>query len=435
MKKQCVSELFRYAFLNVLGMLGLSCYILADTYFISRWLGSDGLAALNLAIPVYNLVHGCGLMISMGGGVLYSAAQSREDALRSNSVFTHALLFWGLLSAAFMLTGGLFSDEIAVLVGAEGAVFSMTRIYLQMLLLCSPLFLLNDLLLGFIRNDGAPQVAMAGMLAGSFSNILLDYVFIFLLEWGMFGAVFATCLAPLISLAVVSGFFFRKKNRFAPVKLHPDRRLSGKLIAAGFPSLVTELSSGVVIVACNFLMLRNAGTTGVAAYGVVANLSLVIIAVFTGIAQGAQPVLSRYASIGDSRSLRLTSRCALGSTAVLAVLIYLFLFFGAGWTAGVFNTQRDAVLQSLAEEGIRLYFPGIIPAGLNIVLCMYFTCTDKPQTGNLLSVLRGFVLILPLAFLLAAAAGRTGLWLSFPVTEMLTLLLAAWYYRRSVRLL
>ncbi len=421
MKIQCFKEFLRYSSLSVLGMLGLSFYILADTYFISGWLGAQGLAALNLAIPVYSLVHGSGLMIGMGGATLYTISRSRNDKEQGDAAFTAAFVFWGLLSAVFMAAGLCFSDEITVMLGADDDTFAMSHIYLQMLLVCSPVFLLNDMLLAFVRNDGAPQLAMAGMLAGSLSNIVLDYVFVYLMQWGMFGAVFATCLAPVISMCVLSVFFLRKKNGFHLSLKRPDIRLSTGLLIVGFPSLVTEFSSGIVIIVFNLLMLQFAGNTGVAAYGIIANISLVVIAVFTGVAQGIQPILSRHFGCGEILRLKLTLRYALWSVVLLSVCIYGFIFFGAGWIARVFNAQGDMQLQDLAVQGLRLYFLGTLFAGLNIVLCMYFTSTERPKEGNAVSLLRGLVLILPLAFLLAAWMGITGLWLAFAAAELLTI--------------
>ncbi len=428
MKKYCM-EFFRCASLSVLGMLGLSCYILADTYFISARLGAEGLAALNLALPVYNLIHGCGLMTGMGGAALHSLAMSRNDAARGSMVFTHALAAGGILSLLFFLLGVFAADAITSMLGADDAAFAMSRTYLRMLLLCAPFFISNDILLGFVRSDGAPRLAMTAMLTGSFANILLDCLFIFPLNLGMFGAVFATCLAPLISILVMSLHFLRRRNSFRPVRPRADRALTGKLLAAGFPSLVTEFSSGIVIAAFNFLMLRTAGNLGVAAYGVTANISLVVIAVFTGIGQGGQPVLSRHYGCGEQKKLRAVLRCAFVSTAVLALLLFAAILAAAPWIASVFNARNDPQLQSLAVQGLRLYFIGAPAAGLNILLSLYFACTDAPQYGTLLSLLRGFFLILPAAFLLSALLGTTGIWLAFPAAEGLTFLAALLLYR------
>lgn len=156
-------EFARYASLNVLGMLGLSCYILADTFFVAQGLGTDGLTALNLAIPVYSLIHGTGLMIGMGGGTLYAMRSGKGDPA-ANQIFTHAVCLAAGFAVCFMLIGPFGTEAITSLFGARKTIGEMTSTYLRMILLFSPAFLLNNVLICFVRNDGAPQLSMAAML-------------------------------------------------------------------------------------------------------------------------------------------------------------------------------------------------------------------------------------------------------------------------------
>lgn len=431
MKNVCFREFTRYVSLNVFGMIGLSCYILADTFFVSKGLGSNGLAALNLAIPVYSFIHGTGLMLGMGGATGYSMMKSQKKNEKGNEIFSHTILLALFFAAAFVAAGLFLSGAITGLLGADEAVFGMCRTYLKVLLLFSPLFLLNDILLCFVRNDGAPQLSMAVMLIGSFSNILLDYVFIFPLGMGIFGAVFATGLAPVISLLVLSSYFIRKKNNFRPVKSVPDLKGCGQIFGCGVPSLVAEVSSGVVMIVFNTIMLGLQSNTGVAAYGVIANLSLVILAVYTGIAQGIQPIISRYYGMGNQDHIRKIFRYAVITVAVFSVLIYAGMSGAAHQTAAVFNSEGNARLETIAVEGIRIYFTACIFAGFNIVMSIYFTSTDRAKPAGAISVLRGFVLIIPLAFLLSFLWKTTGLWLAFPITEWITAAVSLGLYLHS----
>ncbi len=417
----------RYTSLNVLGMLGLSCYILADTFFVSKGLGSSGLAALNLAIPVYNFIHGTGLMLGIGGATRFALAKGKNDD-EGSTVFTHTLLFGVCFAILFLLLGLFGAAPLTSLLGADQTVFEMTKTYLQVLLLFSPAFLLNDIMLCFVRNDGAPHLAMAAMVGGSLSNVVLDYVFIFPLQMGIFGAVFATGLAPVISLMILSPFFLKKKNSFCPVRCRLNMPLSQRLLACGLPSLVTEVSSGVVIMVFNMILLSLAGNTAVAAYGVVANLSLVVIAIYTGIAQGIQPLVSRGCGLGDTDAVKTTLRYAVWTVAVFSVALYAAVFFFADGIAAVFNSGNDLQLQKIAVDGLRIYFIGCLSAGMNILLSSYFASSDSAKPANLISLLRGLILIVPLSFLLSWAGGITGLWAVFPTTETLVLCLAVWVY-------
>ena len=249
-----------------MGMIGLSCYILADTYFVSQGLGTYGLTALNLAIPIYSFIHGSGLMIGMGGGTRYSIQRSQRDQQSANRTFTNAVYLAALFAVLFVSIGVFFSGTIVTLFGADEHVYAMSKTYLQVILLFAPAFLMNNVLLCFVRNDGAPQLSMAAMIGGSLSNVVLDWVFIFPCQMGIFGAAFATGLAPIISMMILSPHFIRKNNQFHFAKCMPEIRRFVRILSSGVPSLVTEVSSGIVIIVFNSILLNLAGNVGVAAW-------------------------------------------------------------------------------------------------------------------------------------------------------------------------
>lgn len=157
----------------------------------------------------------------------------------------------------------------------------MAKTYLQVILLFSPVFMINDSLLCFVRNDGDPQLAMIGMLTGSLANIVLDYIFIFPFDMGIFGAVLATALAPAISLIVLSKHWITKRNQFRLKWTRPSLRLLKNIFSLGIPSFIAEVASGMVMIVFNLIILQLQGNTGVAAYGVIANLSLVVNSIYT----------------------------------------------------------------------------------------------------------------------------------------------------------
>lgn len=423
-------EFLKYSSLNVLGMIALSCYILADTFFVSKALGADGLAALNLAIPVYSFINGSGLMIGMGGGIKYSIAKSQGAAQRADQTFTNSAVLTAVIAACFFLTGLLASGPLALLLGADGTVYEMTRIYLQVILLFAPMFMTNNLLLCFIRNDGAPQLSMAAMITGSLSNVVLDYVFMFPFGMGIFGAVLATGMAPVISILVLSPYLFRRKNQFHLRKCRISGKLALGIFSSGLPSLITEVSSGIVMIVFNTIILGIAGNIGVAAYGVIANLSLVVMSIYTGISQGIQPLLSSGYGTGNRKKTQSVLRYALVSAVLISVVVYVCVFFGADPIAAVFNSEQNATLQSIAVTGLKIYFTACVFAGFNIILSVYFTSTENALPAHIISILRGFVVIIPMAFLLSAAAELTGVWAAFPATELIVSLIGAGLFFR-----
>lgn len=425
MKKDSVLIYAKYVSLNVLGMIALSCYILADTFFVSRGLGANGLTALNLAIPVYNLVNGTGLMLGVGGGAKYAVSKSRGDSSAQNKIFTNTLYLAAGFSVLFVAAGIFFSKNITAALGADSSVFEMTDTYLKVILLFSPAFILNNIFVAFIRNDGNPKLSMAGMITGSLSNVLLDYIFIFPLNMGIFGAVFATGLSPVISMCVLSAHRIKRKNSFHLVKTKPMPKLGGSICALGIPSLVSELSSGIVIIVFNSIILKMEGNTGVAAYGVVTNISLVVIAVFTGVAQGMQPLVSSAHGRGDSKSAARFFRYAIVTVLCIFAVVYPAIFFFAGPIASVFNSENNAALQQIAVLGLKLYFTGAFFAGFNIVAAMFFTASENALPAHIISLLRGLILIVPAAFIMADLFGINGVWLSFTASEALCAVCAA----------
>lgn len=410
-----LQEYIKYSSLNVLGMIGLSCYILTDTYFVANGLGANGLAALNLAIPIYSFIHGSGLMLGIGGANRYSLLKSREE--NGNAAFTHTLIMMGIFSVAFEVVG-LFSSNITVWLGANGDTFEMCQTYLHTLLIFSPVFLLNNVIICFIRNDGAPQLAMAAMLGGSFSNIIFDYIFIFPLDMGIFGAVLATCMSPMISIAVMLPFFLAGRNGFHVQKYRLSPLMCRNILTDGIPSLVTELSSGVVMIIFNNIMLVLCGNDGVAAYGVISNISLVVLSIYNGIAQGIQPIVSKYHARRNFFYTVRILKYSVITVVLLSFMMYALIFTAAVPIAGAFNTDDNIVMQRLAEHGLKIYFIACPFAGFNTVMASYMIASDSPRPANVISILRGFAVIIPMTFLLSSLFGITGLWSAFPLTEL-----------------
>lgn len=418
--KNILKSFARYVSLNVIAMLGLSLYILADTFFISFGMGATGLAALNIALPVYSLMYGLGLMFGMGGATLFAKYKAKGEAASANAVFTHVFFITLAIGVLLSAIGFVFCGEISALLGANDETFEYTSIYIKTVVSFAPFFIINNALMPFLRNDGAPRLSMAGMLAGSLSNILLDYIFIFPLKLGMLGAAIATCFAPAIGIFIMSFHFIKKKNSFKIIKCKLDFKKIFAIVKIGVPNFITEISGGIVIFAFNLVILTISGNVGVAAYGVVANIALVIISLLIGISQGAQPLMTENFALGKKRELGALFISSVITTFAFSVAIYLVLFFGAKGISDIFNYERNLNLTALAVEGMRLYSIGYFLAGLNIIIGAYFAAVFKAAQAFTITFLRGLGFILPLIFLLGKTGGMTGVWLAFPAAEALT---------------
>lgn len=423
--KERIGNLFlKYVSANVLGMIGYSCYILADTFFIARGIGADALAALNLVLPAYSLMNGTGLMIGMGAASRYTISSTKPEGTLHRTIFTQAL-YLAAFAAVIFSSGGIFlPDRIAAVLGANADTIGYATDYIRILLIFSPLFLGNNLLLSFVRNDGAPRLSMTGMIVGSLTNIVLDYVFIYPLGMGMTGAALATATAPVVSMLIMSVHFIKKRNHFRPVRTRLSLVRWGDICTLGVSSLVTELSSGVVIIVFNYLILGLNGNTGVAAYGILANIALVLVSIYTGIGQGVQPIVSRYAGKDGEEQRRSLRRYALATSLSFALLSYLLIAVFAVPLAELFNREHDPILTDIASNGMRIYFVSLFFSGINIVAAAFLSSADRPKQAFVISILRGFVLIIPVAWILSVLFGLTGIWMAVPVTEAIVCALA-----------
>ena len=413
----------RYVSLSVIGMIFLSAYILADTFFISLGVGSNGLTALNIILPLFNLLNGLGLLIGFGGGSRYIIHKSQSDNIKANKVFMTSLYLALIFSIIFIISG-FFASDILKFFSAEGKVLELGTTYLSVMFFFSPAFLLNNLLLGFMRNDNAPSLAMVGQIVGSLSNVLLDYIFIFPLKMGIFGAILATGLSPIISISVMMIHFIQRKNGFKLSKYFIDFFECKKIVLSGLPSLISEVSAGIVVIVFNYLIGKSLGDIGIAAYGVVANLSLVFIAIFTGISQGVQPLISKCQGQANSEERMYYFKAALITILVLSTIIYTLIFFGSGSITSMFNNENNSILQEIGEKGLREYFIALPFVGINMLISVYFAAISKPLKGQIISACRGLVLLIPLAFLLEYCFNVDGVFLSFPSSEILTAIFA-----------
>lgn len=421
-------DFIRYSFFSIMGMIAISCYILADTFFVAQGLGTNGLASLNLAIPTYDFIHGTGLMLGMGGATRFSILKSQNNQKGADTIFTNTVYLGIFFSVIFMLGGLFFSGSLARLLGADQNTFEMTNTYLRVMMLFSPAFIFNDIILCFVRNDGNPRLSMIATVCGSLFNVVFDYIFIFPCNMGMLGAVLATGFSPVVGLTIMSPHWLGKKKGFHFRKLVPDADSIRTNISLGFPSLLSQISAAIVMIVFNMLILGLEGNTGVAAYGVIANISLVVLSFYTGIAQGIQPLVSHSYGRKKTDGIRQFLRYAMISMVILSAVMYLILFVFADPIASAFNSEHNAKLQEIAITGLKLYFTSLVFAGFNIILSMYFTSVEKALPAQIISLLRGLILIIPIAFLFANLWDMTGVWMSFPATELVTAVVGAVLY-------
>jgi putative MATE family efflux protein len=416
-KKAIFREYVKYVSLSVVAMLSVSIYVLADTWFISVALGADGLTALNISIAVFSIVHSFGLMIGIGGATHYAIKKSKDE--NSDKVFTHAIVHGLLISLVFVAVGIFWTPYVAQLFGAEGEILPMAVSYMRTILLFSPIITVNNILIVFVRNDNNPNLSMAAMVVASLSNIIFDYIFLFPLDLGMFGAGLATGLAFTLSLIVVSTHFLTKKNQLRLRKCKIKVKELLKIDSLGSSTLINELAFAVSLVVFNLVILSIQGNIGVAAFSIVANIAILLISTFTGVAQGIQPLVSRGHGTNDKFLINLTLKYAMITVVAIGLVIYAVTFFHARFMALAFNYESNEFLTYLTETGLRIYFIGLIFAGINFIASAFFSAIDRAREAVVISLLRSLVINVPMVIALGFLFEMVGVWSAFVATEFI----------------
>ena len=423
-------QFFKYVSQNIFGLLGTSCYILADTYFIAQAAGTDGVTLLNLCLPIYNLIFAFGSMIGLGAATRYAILRAQGDA-RAQRYFSNAIFSVCILAVPFMLVGIFRPDGLLRLMGGDADIVALGMNYARIFLMFTPFFMCNYVVASFVRNDGDPSLAMVATLSGSLFNVVFDYIFIFPMGLGLPGAALATAISPILSIAVCSAHFIKKSNTITFVRKAPSVRLLAQSCQLGISGFVGELSSGVTTTVFNLLLLRLAGNVAVAAYGVVANFALVATAIFNGVAQGAQPLVSQCYGKNEMAGARKLLLLGCGTALGLAALLYGVVFGYTDALTALFNSENSALMAEFAHSGMRIYFVGYFFAGCNIVAAGYLGAVNRPEEASITSLCRGMVAIVVCSLVLSALFGMNGVWAAFPVSEAITLALTVFLLKRK----
>lgn len=412
----------KYMMPSVLGMLGLSVCILFDTMFIGHKIGELGLAALNIALPIYNFYSAIGLTVGIGGATALSVALGQRKFHRVNRVFTSAVFITIVFCIIISFLEFFFLDKIVYMLGASEATFPLAKEYLKIILSFNPAFIFASAFIVFVRNDKEPKLAMYAVIGSNTTNIILDYVFIYIFDLGMFGAALATSIGQLVALSILSIHFIRKNNT-----MHIE--LSGitlknivRVLKNGVPSFLNEISAGFVIFIFNIVIFKFEGDLGVSAYGIITNIVLIFMAVFNGVSQGVQPLISvNFGAKKEERVfefLRLTRKIVV----ILGVVFLSLGFLVPNQMIGLFTSDKGTLL-SITRQGIYLYFIAFLFNGSNILNIAYFQAVEKSKESSILSTFRGLIFVILFIIILPRILGVYGVWLTIPMTELSTLLL------------
>lgn len=426
-----------YVSQSVLAMMGFSLYILADTYFVANGIGTMGLAGLNIALPIYSLILGTGMLLSVGGSTFFAVNKARGDEDTSNKIFSLVLTSSIIIGLIFLIFGRSLSEELAYFFGGDEETVPYASVYIKVVSTFSVPFMMNNIIVAFIRNDQSPRFATLAVIAGNLSNMILDWIFIYPLNMGMYGAALATGVSPIVGLAVLSIYFIKKKNSFHLGSLHglttiyDEREINyfkhniwilRNVFILGLSSFIIEIAAGLTMITFNLAFWNISGNLGVSAYSIVLNIAIVITAFFNGIGQGVQPLISSAHGTGNHSGTKYIIRMGILASIFMSIFLYVILYVFATPFSDVFNKTSDPELNRLATIGIRYYFTAFFFGGLNIVIAAALNAQEKALNSLAITMSRGLIILVPAILLLSQFKTITALWFALPVAEGLTLM-------------
>lgn len=426
---------FHYLIPSIGGMIGLSLYIFFDTMFVGQGVGSEGLAALSIAIPMYNVYNAIGLLLGVGGATVLSIYIGEGNNRKANEAFTLSVLFNIILGIILTIIQVIYIDEICYFLGASEELFPLVKEYLYIMAMFTWAFMLSGTMVAMVRNDKNPKLAMWAMLTGSISNIFLDWLFIIVFNMGMTGAIVATVISPLITLSIISLHFIKKLNTIKFVKVGFSFSFMMRIIKNGLASFILEFSSAIVIFAFNGTMFKLIGPLGLSAYSIVANINLICAAVFTGIGQAVQPIISVNYGAKNTKRINGSLKLTLITSAIFGVIFYIIGMVMPRAIVQIFN-KDNMELMNITVRGIKIYFTAFLVMGLNITMVSYYQSIEKSKISIIASLSRGVIFILAGLLILPKFLSVDGAWITVTFAEAITLVLnMAYLFKNKKQLL
>ena len=396
-----------------------SIYSIVDMAMVGQYHGPDGSAALAVVAPVWNIIYSFGLLMGIGGSVIFSTIRGREQGQerKSNEYFTASVIGSVILAAVIWLLIIFFDRELLMMFGAQDNTLTLGLEYVAPIKYAIPLFLFNQMLAAYLRNDKNPALATGAVLAGGIFNVFGDYFFVFTCDMGAYGAGLATAIGSAITFIVMMTHFCMKKNTLKLVKPAQLPRKLKEITVTGFSTFFIDVAMGILTILFNRQIMNYLGNDALAVYGVIVNISTLAQCCTYSVGQASQPIISTNFGAGRGDRIRRTLKYALGTAAVFSLFWTALSMAAPNLFIRIFMSPTPEVLE-IAPGIMRCYCSSFILLPLNIFSTYYFQALMKPKAAFIVSVARGFVLSGILIYLLPAAAGADSIWFAMPITEL-----------------
>ncbi|SFL21975.1 putative efflux protein, MATE family [Paenibacillus sp. 1_12] len=428
---QSVGQAFlRYLIPSMLGMLLVAVNIVVDGVMVGNKLGSTALAGLGIASPVYTIFVAISLWIGIGSATLYSQAMGAQEPHKAQTVFSYSVTIIFAATLVIGITAFMFREPLIYALGANADTYPYASAYMNVMLLFGFVFTLENALSIFVRNDGNPNLSMIAQITFALSNIVINYVILYVLKLGVAGVAFGTIMAAFLGLMVLLTHFFKKTNHLKLRRFKWDKALLLTIIIVGFPSFLAEVGISVFTISHNVSLEKFAGTDGVAAFSIMNYIHSIILLTFLGMGSAIQPLISYYhGAQQDERkrqTIRIAVRTALGAGVALLLIVQLATLPIVG-IFGDFSNQMTAH----AVNGLRIFVIAYLFMGINFVMMTYYQSIGSMKMAIWITSAREMVLMLAFIMVLPRIMGITGIWLAVPLSECIVLITIVIYYRKQ----
>ncbi|MBR5815961.1 MAG: MATE family efflux transporter [Anaerotignum sp.] len=421
-------RLIRFVIPSVAMMIFTSVYGVVDGLFVSNFVGKTPFAAVNLIMPFCMILGAFGFMFGTGGTALVAKTLGEGKDELANQIFSmliYVALGLGIMMAIF---GMVFVEPIAMKMGADDAMLGYCVKYARIVLFGLPFFMLQNMFQSFLIAAEKPHMGLVVTVAAGVTNMVLDALFIAVLDLGVAGAAMATALSQFVGGMVPFLFFVRKNSS----KLHLTRtKLMWKELLRtctnGSSELVTNISLSLVCMLYNLQLMKIAGENGVAAYGVIMYVNFIFISIYLGYAFGTAPIVSFNYGARNTEELQNVLKKSLKLLVGAGITLFLVATLSAGFLSKIF-VGYDAELYAITVKGFRLYAISYLLSGINIYASSFFTALNNGLISALISFLRtvvfevAFIMILPIFF------GLSGIWCAIVVAELASFIITAVFF-------
>ncbi|MDA9879137.1 MATE family efflux transporter [Flavobacteriaceae bacterium] len=416
-----------------IGILVMSLNILIDTIFVGQWIGSNAIAAINVVLPVSFFIAALGMSIGVGGASIISRALGEQDHAKAEKTFANQITLTFILTVFVVIFGLLFVDNIIPIFGGKGSLFSLAKTYYVIVMYGVPILAFCMMANNTIRAEGKPKNAMYAMLLPSVSNLVLDYVFIRVFDWGMMGAAWATTLSYGVCASYIVYFFISKKSVLRP-KLDAfilESSLVKEISSLGSVTLARQAMVSITVLLVNNILFSFGGESTIAVYAILSRMLMFATFPIFGITQGFLPIAGFNYGAKNWGRVRQVINISIGYASGLATLVLLLIMFFADQIPTLFS--KDLAVNSQTPAALKYVFAALPIVGIQLIGSAYFQAIGKALPALLLTLSRQGLIFIPLLFILSHYYGVQGVWLAFPISDVISTIMTAYFLNRAVR--